>query len=282
MKNLITFSLIASSLALIPVSSFAEYSSRASIDAVVVTEQVSGQAPVQDQGRTAAVYDGGYIDAGDPIAGDRAPSAAEVGQAVRSALQADGFRPTEHGVSPDLLIVYHWGVIRQGRGGRAGVSSLDNLYRARLYLTAPARVANDIESSVNRHQTVNWTAERQEAFQLAHDDRYFVIVSAYDYAALDKSQRVLLWQTRISSRATGPSMQEILPSLIAAGSDYFGRNSDTAIDRQVSLVNVSARDAVTPFPSRPEVATSTTDKTIRQIIDQETREFSGGPLASNR
>ncbi len=265
------------------VGSAAGFSSRSPVDAVVVSEQVSSPAPGANTGRTAAVYDAGYIEAGDPVAGDPAPTPGEIGQALRSALQADGFIAAERGGLPDVLIVYHWGVLHTGgRGGHPGVSSIDSLFRARLYLTAPTRVAEDIEGSLSRHQTVNWTQDRQDAFQLARGDRYFVIVSAYDYPALDKNQAVLLWRTRISSRASGPSMRETLPALIAAGQGYFGRNADSSVDVSAPLVSLAAPDAAAPFASRPEVATSATDKMIRHIIDQEVNEFSGGSLASNR
>lgn len=59
----------------------------------------------------------------------------------------------------------------------------------------------------------------EEAFHTC----YFVMASAYDYDALGKGQRRLLWRTKMTIDAQGVNMKETLPPLIASAGPYFGR-----------------------------------------------------------
>lgn len=51
---------------------------------------------------------------------------------------------------------------------------------------------------------------------------YFVVASAYDYAAMAKGQRVLLWRTKMTVNSLGVNMAESVPPLIASASPYLG------------------------------------------------------------
>jgi hypothetical protein len=54
---------------------------------------------------------------------------------------------------------------------------------------------------------------------------YFVVASAYDYAAFAKGQRLLLWRTKLTVNSLGVSMEESVPPLIASASPYFGHET---------------------------------------------------------
>jgi hypothetical protein len=54
---------------------------------------------------------------------------------------------------------------------------------------------------------------------------YFVIASAYDYAAVSKGQRVLLWRTKMTVNSLGVNMAESIPPLIASASPYLGKET---------------------------------------------------------
>ncbi|MEO6567300.1 MAG: hypothetical protein ABIO94_00945 [Opitutaceae bacterium] len=68
----------------------------------------------------------------------------------------------------------------------------------------------------NRNPKLDYFVE--EAFSSC----YFVIASAYDYAALSKGNRVLLWRTKMTVKSLGISMTESLPSLIVSAGPYLG------------------------------------------------------------
>ena len=58
----------------------------------------------------------------------------------------------------------------------------------------------------------------------ASDDCYYVVASAYDYAAFLHKQRKLLWRTRMTVNSKGISQLQSLPTLIASAAPYFGRD----------------------------------------------------------
>ncbi len=65
---------------------------------------------------------------------------------------------------------------------------------------------------------------------------YFVVASAYDYPALLKGNRLLLWRTKMTVNSLGISMTESLPALIASAGPYLGREMSEAatITRRIS------------------------------------------------
>jgi hypothetical protein len=59
------------------------------------------------------------------------------------------------------------------------------------------------------------------------EERYFVILMAYDYHSMKKgSTPKLLWSTRFSIRAPGNAFTAALPVMTKAASEYFGRAVD--------------------------------------------------------
>jgi hypothetical protein len=73
-----------------------------------------------------------------------------------------------------------------------------------------------------------------------HDDlvaeieqnRYFVVLMAYDYQALwTHRKHSLLWVTRFSVRERGSDFERILPSMVSYASEYFGQDSHGLLRR---------------------------------------------------
>lgn len=58
---------------------------------------------------------------------------------------------------------------------------------------------------------------------------YFVMASAYDYIAMKKGQRVLLWRTKMTVNASGINMTESLPPLVRAAGPYLGKDMSDAV-----------------------------------------------------
>ena len=57
---------------------------------------------------------------------------------------------------------------------------------------------------------------------------YFVVASAYDAASVAANKRVLLWRTKMTTRADGVSLNESIPVIVATAGPYFGREMDHA------------------------------------------------------
>jgi hypothetical protein len=67
------------------------------------------------------------------------------------------------------------------------------------------------------------------------DDCFYVVISAYDGAALAHGDKKLLWRTKISTPAQGVSLAETTPALVASGGPFFGRdtNGPTIVDKRI-------------------------------------------------
>jgi len=73
-------------------------------------------------------------------------------------------------------------------------------------------------------------AEYDDLIQDIEEERYYVIISAYDFhAATKKGDRKLLWATRVSIRAQGNRFDDRLKTMLANASGYFGQDSDELI-----------------------------------------------------
>jgi hypothetical protein len=58
------------------------------------------------------------------------------------------------------------------------------------------------------------------------EDRYFVVLSAFDYQTLVKQKKQkFLWEARFSIRERGNAFDSRLAGMVEKASDYFGRNS---------------------------------------------------------
>jgi hypothetical protein len=140
---------------------------------------------------------------------------------VSRALTRNSFRcgrPDEG--APSLMIVCHW--------GHATPPAMDagpefNGDRAEmLALVGGAALGRALDQ------------ERAAIVTAANDERFFVIVSAYDYAAYSNSgAKRLLWRSQMSVPSYGLSTTQAWPLLTAAGAALFGR--ETPLPRRIAV-----------------------------------------------
>jgi hypothetical protein len=71
--------------------------------------------------------------------------------------------------------------------------------------------------------------EREPVMQGAKEDRFFVIVSAYDFAAAQQRKKVLLWRTKMSTPSARVTFGEVVGPLIKSGAPHFGRETDRPV-----------------------------------------------------
>ena len=76
----------------------------------------------------------------------------------------------------------------------------------------------------------------RELVEDAFHSCYFVVASAYDYAAMAHGQRRLLWRTKMTVDADGVNMKESLAPLIVSAGPYFGRDMKevTVLSKRIS------------------------------------------------
>ncbi|HUL52601.1 MAG TPA: hypothetical protein VLT83_04225 [Opitutaceae bacterium] len=248
----------------------------------VVADQADPAAksllPAAGQSVSYVAYDAGYIEAGDPIGGEKPPAASTISQALRAALASQNYLPAETPAAPALLLVYHWGLLnRDSYQNRTSFKLQPNL-KARIALVAPKFYAERIEQDlIDRRQPLPLHIPildpvERDLLQLIGDNRYFVIVSAYDFASVTKSAAKLLWRVRLSTRSPGVSMDAALPTLIQGGAPYFGRNLK---DMETIRQPLAAAGAGALLPPPPEAARQIDEHYLRQLMRGERIEFSG-------
>jgi hypothetical protein len=124
--------------------------------------------------------------------------------------------------------------------------------------------AEDASSPFNRfrHENDNLMDLVEDAF----NGCYFVVASAFDYAALAQGKRVLLWRTKMTVNSSGISMTESLAPLIVSAGPYLGRDMTEGVTLTKTLSREGRVEIGTPTvvkdsplpPSAPKPAAAPT------------------------
>ncbi len=183
-------------------------------------------------------HDEGYHPMGDIIA-EHPPLPSELERSVYAALADRGYLPAPDAAhAPSLVLFFFWGSHNKFDQDQAGMfpelHARQILERATLVggRAYARKLSNEMEfgSSIVDH-----SAKQDFLRYQAVQDMYYVVLSAYDFTGVAHGERKLAWRTTMTVNATGVSMRETLPVLVATGSFYFGRESrePVAIRRDV-------------------------------------------------
>jgi len=263
------------------------------IEMAVVAEQSGVQllaaVPSPDTPVYYVALDGGYIEAGDPIANENPPGAAAVAQALQRELAEVRYQPATGPATPTLLFIYHWGLLCRDSHASENGNTIDPNLHARLSLITTGSQDRAIETYIlDRELTgrINpafrsplfLNFPERDALSLSHDDRYFVVLSAYDFRSVSQRQPNLLWRVKMSTLGVGVSMADALPTLLHGGAPFLGRNLSSFQDVRVPIVAaipVGAANGAERF-SPPLGDTGSLDpQFLRGLMKKEHDEFSG-------
>lgn len=161
----------------------------------------------------------GYRESGSLVAGEKSPPPTPVAKLLAKALAAQHYYVMGTKTPPpSLILVFHWGYMNpqiDDIGDNENPQPLFWNQREMLSLVAG-----------NTLQNVGPLGfQREDILQAAREDRYFVIVSAYDFEAAKTKKKVLLWQAKMSTPSNRVSLAEVIPSMITAGGPRFGRET---------------------------------------------------------
>jgi hypothetical protein len=82
-------------------------------------------------------------------------------------------------------------------------------------------------------------SRRDDLISEIEEERYFIVLMAYDFDALWKrKQHKLLWVTRFSIRARGTNFTEVLPAMVKQASQYFGQSTNGLLRKPLPLGRV--------------------------------------------
>ncbi|HXQ80815.1 MAG TPA: hypothetical protein VN775_05870 [Opitutaceae bacterium] len=211
---------------------------------LVVAEQPNAATASQDNPASYIAFDGGYIEAGDPIAGETPPTADQVRQSLRAALAEHGFQPASG--TPSIVLTYHWGILRVDHYQIRAPYGIKTNLRARIELVSTEQLGAEVENHILGREKGSGMNEDvstpkilagplETVVQDSRQPRIFVVVTAYDYQALVHHETKVLWRTKLSTLESSGDAQEVIPALLAAGGSYFGKNFPNMQDVEGSL-----------------------------------------------
>jgi len=184
----------------------------------------------------------------------------DVVKALAPGLAKQNYFPTKDVPSANLAIIVHWGASQSYEDPRGKQQVTEAVNQELATLTAAvadkgfgntaalnqalnesggtqdgqdATIARNAvlmgyqrSLAKERRQTMPGTEEYTMMTEL-NEERYFVVLMAYDYQYMKTEHKPrLLWVTRLSVRSPGNNFVEALPTLSRVGADVFGHNLD--------------------------------------------------------
>jgi hypothetical protein len=161
----------------------------------------------------------GYRESGSLVAGEKSPPSTPVAKLLAKALAAQHYYVMGTKTpAPTLILVFHWGYMNPQIDDTGDDENPQQVFWNQKEMLA--LVAGNTVKNVGV-----FGSDREDILQNMRDDRYFVIVSAYDFDAAKEKKKVLLWQAKMSTPSNRVSLAEVIPSMITAGGPRFGRET---------------------------------------------------------
>ncbi len=182
----------------------------------------------------------------------------EIALDIAQRLAEQDYYPNPTQGEGDLLIVVHYGITEVGESMQElmGWTSMDDMGLSDQSGSSVESVANSLaqlESVMNSMDTVGSIKEKgaqsnsgllgmEEAFEghphlelsretelkaMLDEERYFVILMAYDYPKImNDGKWELEWSTRYSTRAVGKRFEDAIKDMNVVAGGFFGKNVD--------------------------------------------------------
>jgi hypothetical protein len=215
------------------------------LELTVITEMSAAGRKVKPATPSAPVYylgfDSGQSTGGEGRGGEQPPPPALLRQAMAKALAVNGYLPTDSVHPPTLFVVFKWGSFNQLSTSlyvsdqTAGMDVMDDAQRRNLIeraqIVGGSVFAEAVAKALSQSQLQHFTdssPQNRRLLEQASDDLYYAIASAYDASAVAQGHKTLLWWTKVSCTATGLTMNEAVPALVAVVGPYFGHEMTEA------------------------------------------------------
>lgn len=243
-------------------------------DAVVISSTAAPGyvRPTDDKGKPVpesyVFMEGKYLGGGTVDKSETRMTFDEITRTLATNLAKQNYLPTKDVASANLLIRIFWGTTltyedpQRDQNIAAINTAMANMQTAtaeggvadpgemKMALGESGGTAGTVEGAIARNaallgykRTLDKEGRRMVAsveeqtmrMELA-EERYFVVLMAYDYQFMKREKKPkLAWVTRLSIRGPGNNFTEALPALALAGAEVYGRNLD-------SLERIKVRD----------------------------------------
>lgn len=162
---------------------------------------------------------GGYREEGAIVAGEKKPDTKATLHVMAKALAAQHFLVvSKDHPQPDVLLVFFWGYMNPQTDDVGPSDQPQTVFwneREMLALVGGQSLT-----------PLDLGFERDTILEDARDDRYFAIVTAYDFADAKLKKKTLLWSARMSTPSNGITLAEVIPALLTSGAPMFGHASE--------------------------------------------------------
>jgi hypothetical protein len=167
---------------------------------------------------------------------------AAISRMIQGPLASQKFLATSEPKDADLLIVVFWGrsvgsgaFSQSGSGLRLGIDQdLVDLQNARLMGFDSTHL---FDQGFNDPSNMMANIRRQVHsgdLEAVKEDRYFVILRAFDFQEAWKQRKIrLLWETRFSVSQRGRDFRKDLPGMAMTASQYFGQDTHGIVEKPI-------------------------------------------------
>jgi hypothetical protein len=175
----------------------------------------------------------GFREFGGSIAGEKPPPKEEVLKTVSKVLAKQGYLPSNDENPPTVILFWTWGTMNTDRMYSASPDDTQGYqvnqrqlmrfmgaYKLGLISKEPNALRDEYTPGVLFRD-----ADQELIANLATEDLYVAAISAYDYAAATRKEKVLLWTTKISCPSQGLMMKDSLPVMLALSGPHIGRET---------------------------------------------------------
>ena len=175
-----------------------------------------------------------------------------VAHTLAGPLAERNYLPATDPNTTKLLLMVYWGTTTgwsddpnaldaQSINEKTQFSHLRDLADARNAALLGYDAAGVIGTDYGRHLlTTALHYKTEDLTEEVEDNRYFVVLMAYDFQLLRTTkQHKLLWETRFSVRERHNDFGKILPDMAQYASRYFGQDSNGLVRRRLPLTSVN-------------------------------------------
>lgn len=194
----------------------------------------------------------GYKELGAIVAGEKQPPKNDVSHALAVALARQGYRVMDAQHPPEQLLVFWWGSMNP-KIDDFSTGDPDEMPN-QVFFNEREMLA--LVGAYKADSLAPW--ESHDLRTAAREDRYFVIVLAFDFEAARKHEKKLLWMAKMSTESLGRTLTETFPALIASGGPAFGQDTkpgwvDSSQPLKQGKVIVAPLEVKEYLPSTPPV-----------------------------
>ena len=161
---------------------------------------------------------------------------------VAAALAQRFYLPTEPGHPPEIVLSFWWGTADPQLENFGTDDALEET-------SFNERNMDALVGAAKKQELMSWHSKDLRAAM--REERHYLIVMAFDYAAAVQKQKKILWITRASTPSASVTLADVIEPLIVTAGPAFGREAAPAWIDSGKVRNESVK--VAPFEVKETV-----------------------------